>query len=175
MSYNRPRLLERDDSVKQFVCRSQAQTNWLLHAAHNAAAANTSKVFVVTDKSDGTVVACCGWCMTAVPVETVTDRWRAGTGRYPLLPAALLTRLGVHRDHERRGLGSALLSDVLRRTAELGEQIGCRGLVIHAESENAREFYMRVAEFEALHDNPNHLVLLMKDIRKSLASEPDSL
>jgi hypothetical protein len=67
------------------------------------------------------------------------------------------------------GLGAALLKDVISRVAELGTQIGCRGLLLHAESEEARSFYRHlVPGFEQSPTDPLHLVLLMKDIHHTL-------
>jgi GNAT superfamily N-acetyltransferase len=75
-------------------------------------------------------------------------RAREGAGRYPQ-PVALLARLGVDVGHEGRGLGAGLFQDVVARTHALGEEIGCRGLLVHAETVEAREFYLHlVPEFE---------------------------
>ena len=81
---------------------------------------------------------------------------------------ALLARLGVSIHHERRGLGAALLQDVIARTAALGREIGCRGLLV-AETPQARDFYRHlIREFEPSPSDDLHLVLLMKDILRSL-------
>jgi GNAT superfamily N-acetyltransferase len=81
----------------------------------------------------------------------------------------LLARLGVDTDHEGRGLGAALLQDVLARVLELSDDIGCRGLLVHSESDEARDFYLHlVPEFEPSPTDPLHLVLLTKDIRRTL-------
>jgi GNAT superfamily N-acetyltransferase len=91
-----------------------------------------------------------------------------GAGRYPQ-PVALLARLGVDTRHEGQGLGAALLQDVFARLAELSDRIGCRGLLVHAESPEARGFYLHlIPEFEESPTHELHLVLLMKDIRRSL-------
>ena len=93
---------------------------------------------------------------------------RKGAGRYPQ-PVALLARLGVDVAFERRGLGAALLQDVFARLAELSDDIGCRGLLVHAESDEAREFCLHLLpEFEVSPTDDLHLVLLMKDIRRTL-------
>ena len=82
---------------------------------------------------------------------------------------ALLARLGVDLDHEGRGLGAGLLRDVIARTAEIGARIGCRGLLVHTETPQARDFYLHlIPEFESSPSDDLHLVLLMKDIHKSL-------
>lgn len=82
---------------------------------------------------------------------------------------ALLARLGVDARHEGQGLGAGLLQDVVARTHALGEEIGCRGLLVHAETTAARDFYLHlVPEFEPSPTDELHLFLLMKDIRRSL-------
>jgi GNAT superfamily N-acetyltransferase len=114
------------------------------------------------------VVAYYGWCMAQLSATALPPRLRKGSGRYPQ-PVALLARLGVHASHEGRGLGAALLRDVALRSVELSAAIGCRGLLVHAESSAARDFYLHlVPEFEPSPTDDLHLVLLMKDIRRTL-------
>jgi hypothetical protein len=58
---------------------------------------------------------------------------------------------------------------VILRTFALGEEIGCRGLLVHAETTEARDFYRHlVPEFEASPTDGMHLHPLMKDIRRTL-------
>jgi GNAT superfamily N-acetyltransferase len=166
--YRAPELLGPHHDVSGFVCRSSEQTDWLLRHSRQAAAAGTTRVFVVTEDDAGLVVAYYAWCMARITIEAAPERLRKGAGRYPQ-PVALLARLGVHVDHEGQGLGAALLQDVFARLLELSDDIGCRGLLIHAESAEARSFYLHlVPEFESSPTDELHLVLLMKDIRATL-------
>lgn len=168
MTYRLPEPLADRHQTAEFVCRSAEQTEWLRRYARQSAAAGTTRVFVVTETDRDGVVAYYGWCMAQVAPEQATVRMRAGAGRYPQ-PVALLARLGVHVDHEGRGLGAGLMQDVFARLVELSPQIGCRGLLVHAESEAAREFYLHlVPEFEPSPTDDLHLLLLMKDIRRTL-------
>ncbi len=65
---------------------------------------------------------------------------------------------------------TGLLQDVVARTHALGSQIRCRGLLVHAETNEARAFYEHhVPEFEVLPTDSLHLFLLMKDIRRTLS------
>ena len=106
--------------------------------------------------------------MAQLSPTAATARLRKGADRYPQ-PIALLARLGVDNSHERRGLGAALLQDVFARLIELSDDIGCRGLLVHCESAEARDFYMHlVPEFEPSPTDTLHLVLLMEDIRRTL-------
>jgi GNAT superfamily N-acetyltransferase len=125
-------------------------------------------VFVVTEVDQAAVVAYYAWCMASVAIADLPERLRRGAGRYPQ-PIALLARLGVDEGHEGHGLGAALLLDVITRVASLGDAIGCRGLLVHAESEQARGFYEHlIPEFERSPTDPMHLLLLLKDIRCTL-------
>jgi hypothetical protein len=81
----------------------------------------------------------------------------------------ILTRLGVDLSVQGAGLGRALAVDAMRRVAVAGEVIGIRALLIHCENEVARDFYLRLAKFEASPTDPMHLYLLMKDLRKALS------
>jgi hypothetical protein len=119
----------------------------------------------VTEDTSQVVVAYYAWCMAQITVTEAPARLTKGAGRYPQ-PAVLLARLGVDLRHEGQGLGAALLQDVLARLTALSSDIGCRGLLVHAESPEARKFYLHlVPEFEASPTDELHLVLLMKDIR----------
>jgi GNAT superfamily N-acetyltransferase len=127
-------------------------------------------VFVVTGPDGRLVVAYYAWCMAQLTVPASPERLRKGAGRYPQ-PVALLARLGVDARHEGRGLGAALLQDVFARLAELSADIGCRALLIHAESAEAKKCYLHlVPEFEQSPTDELHLALLLKDIRMTLAS-----
>ncbi|MCP4961639.1 MAG: GNAT family N-acetyltransferase [Actinomycetia bacterium] len=162
--YRRPRLLEASNALDRFECGSAEQTAWLQRHARQANATGTAKVLVVTEIDSPEVVAYYAWAMANITVENTPARMRKGAGRYPQ-PVALLARLGVDLAHQRQGLGAALLTDAIKRSAELGTTIGCRGLLVHAETDTARDFYLHlIPEFEHSPTDPLHLVLKMKDI-----------
>ena len=166
--YRPPRLLEAADHLDEFTCRSSEQTDWLRRHAHQSASSGETKVFVVTPTGSHVVVAYYAWRMAQLDLQAAPPRLRKGAGRYPQ-PVALLARLGVHIDHERRGLGAGLLVDVITRLIDLSDDIGCRGLLIHAESDQARDFYLHlIPELLPSPTDPLHLALLLKDARRTL-------
>ncbi len=170
--YLRPRLLEPGDVIDEFVCDSDEQTAWLRNHARQANAGGSAKVLAVTTTESPVVVAYYAWAMASITIDAAPARLRKGAGHYPQ-PVALLARLGVDHRHERRGLGAALLRDVIARAADLGTHIGCRGLLVHAESDTARDFYLHlIPEFETSPTDPLHLVLLMNDIHHTLRTPP---
>jgi hypothetical protein len=136
--YQPPELLAARHQLAGFRCRSEAQTAWLVEMAKQAHGTGTTRVFVVTEIEQPTVVATYAWCMASVGITELPERLRRGAGRYPQ-PVALLARLGVDERHEGQGLGAALLLDVISRAnslseASLSDAIGCRGLLVHAEA-----------------------------------------
>lgn len=167
--YRQPELLADRHDLSEFRCRSEEQTQWLRHHARQSRSGGTARVFVVCEQESESVVAYYAWCMSQLKPEEAPSRLLKGSGRYPQ-PVALLARLGVDFQREGSGLGSGLLQDVFRRLAQLDEEIGCKGLLAHAESDEAREFYLHlIPEFAASPTDDLHLVLLMKDIRRTLS------
>lgn len=71
--------------------------------------------------------------------------------------------LQLARLHLRRHLVRALA-----RCAEAAVILGARIVVVHAKDERARAFYLRHG-FEPSPANPLQLMILMKDVRRTLA------
>ena len=131
-------------------------------------ASGTTRVFVVASTDSNVVMAYYAWTMGQISPEHSPPRLLKGGGRYPQ-PVALLARLGVDLHHEGRGLGAGLLSDVVQRSAAISDSIGCRGLLVHAESREARSFYLHlIPQFEQSPTDELHLVLLIKDIKATI-------
>lgn len=166
--YRAPRPLESGHRLEDFACRSTEQTTWLRNHAKQSSASSSTRVFVVTPTGARDVVAYYAWCMAQIRLDDAPPRLRKGAGRYPQ-PVALLARLGVHAEHEGRGLGAGLLVDAIARLVGLSDDIGCRGLLIHAETNEARDFYLHlIPELLPSPTDELHLVLLMKDARRTL-------
>jgi GNAT superfamily N-acetyltransferase len=155
--------------VAGFDCGSPAQSVWLVEHALQAHRAGLSRVYVVrdTDQPDGPVVGYYALAAGSVAPADASPRLRQGAGRYHQ-PVVILTRLGVDRTAQGAGLGRALVVDALRRVATAAEVIGVRAVLIHCETETARDFYLRLAKFEPSPTDPMHLLLLMKDLRRAL-------
>ena len=166
--YRAPEPLADHHEVDGFKGRSLEQTEWLRRYARESASTGTTRVFVVAEAESAVVVAYYGWCMAQLTTSAAPVRLRRGAGRYPQ-PVALLARLGVDARHEGCGLGAGLLQDVFARLVELSDDIGCRGLLVHAESTEARDYYLHlIPEFEESPTDPLHLVVLMKDVHRTI-------
>jgi GNAT superfamily N-acetyltransferase len=165
--YRPPERLAPEHEIAGFDCGSAAQTDWLRRHALLAQAAGTSVVYVACRSGERRVVGYFALAAGSVEPAVAPPRVAAGAGRYRI-PVVLLTRLGVDREEQGHGLGRALLKEALLRTAAAADTIGARALLIHAESETARAFYLHLAEFEPSPSDPLHLYLLIKDLRRAV-------
>ena len=148
--------------VAGFDCGSPAQTGWLRRIAAQAQVADTARVYVITDPS-GRVVGYHALAACVVLPDDAPHALRRGAGRSPI-PTILLARLGVDLTAQGLGLGAALVKDAMLRSYRASRTIGARALLIHAESAEARDFYLHLAEFTPSPTDPLHLILPMATI-----------
>jgi GNAT superfamily N-acetyltransferase len=159
--------LAREHETATFDCGSDAQTEWLRRHALQAQQSGSSRVYVVTPADSATVLGYYALAAGSVEPADASPRTSKGLGRHAI-PVVVLTRLGVDRTVQGKGLGAALVRDALLRVDQAADVIGVRALLIHAESERARAFYQHLAEFEPSPTDPLHLFLLLKDLRAAL-------
>lgn len=57
------------------------------------------------------------------------------------IPVIIIGRLAVDQRWQRQGLGRALLRDAILRILQAAEIVGIRAILIHAISEDAKQFY----------------------------------
>jgi hypothetical protein len=167
--------LERDHDVTLFDCGSEAQSDWLRRHAYLAQQAGSARVFVVCLPETRTVVGYYALAAGSVTHAAAPQRMLKGLGRHPV-PVVILTRLGIDRGSQGRGLGTALVQDAFMQTAATAERVGVRALLIHCETPAARDFYRGIdPAFEQSPTDPLHVVLLMKDLRAALGAAARAL
>ena len=88
--------------------------------------------------------------------------------RYPKLPAVLIGRLARDAKHARQGIGEILLVDALRRSLHTSVDVGAAAVVVEAENDKARRFYLDYG-FISFPKQPNKLFLPMRTIEKLFA------
>src|SRR5579862_8614300 len=85
------------------------------------------------------------------------------------IPIVLLARIAIDQAEQGEGLGAALLKDALQRAYAGAEIIGGRAVLVHAIDAEAAAFYRKYG-FESCPGLELHLMLLMKDLRATLAA-----
>jgi GNAT superfamily N-acetyltransferase len=163
VAYRRPEPLGKQHRLEHFDCGEPTLDDWLKRHALGAQASDSARVFVTTLDDGETVVGYYALAAAQVAPEDATSRALKGQPPRPV-PAVLLARLAVDREHQRAGLGRSLLQDVLLRCVDAAEAIGARVLLVHAKHEAAKAWYSQF-DFEESPTDPLHLMMLMKDVR----------
>lgn len=149
-----------------FTCGQEDLDAWFRRFSLTDQQAGMSAVFV--SEVEGEIGAFYAISTGGIDPQDAPDRATRGVARHPV-PVIILTRMGVRVSIQSQGLGVAMLRDACLRVARLSEEVGVRGLLIHAKDRSARDFYMAFAEFEASPSDTMHLLLMMKDLRKAVS------
>lgn len=91
--------------------------------------------------------------------------------KYPLIPATLLGRLAVSREHQGQKLGRLLLMDALYRSWTNSAQVASVGVVAETIDDAARRFYL-YHEFMPFAEHPRKLFIAMRTIEQAFRA-PD--
>jgi predicted N-acetyltransferase YhbS len=150
--------------VAAFDCGVPALNHYLADRALSDARAGKSVTHVACRHEK--VVAYYSLAAGSVEPAEATDRLAKGQGRQAI-PVIVLARLAVDLAEQGRHLGEHMLVQALGRSAEAASLIGVRAVLVHAQDVATRGFYERYG-FEPSPTHPLHLVLLMKDVRKTL-------
>lgn len=158
-------LLKKEHIDCDFDCGNQALNDFFKKHALQSQLSNVSRTYVLSDHEE-VVIGYYSLVYGSVSPQEVTERVRRGTGMYPL-PIILIARLAVGKKFQERGFGKALLKDAFKRCLQASEIAGLRAVAVNAKDETARCFYEKFG-FESSPFDEFHLLLLMKDLKKSL-------
>lgn len=161
MTVKRVEPLGAEHELQTFDCGQDALNQWLRKFALPSQAARSSKTYVALE-GEG-VIGFFSLAVGQVEFDESTPRLRKGLARQPV-PVMLLARLAVHRDHQGRGIGKALLREAVLRTLQAADIAGIRALVTHAKDEAAKTFYESF-DFIPSGSDPLHLYVLLKDLK----------
>jgi GNAT superfamily N-acetyltransferase len=164
-AYSPVRKLLATDHVDAFDCGQAALNQFLQRYALVNQKANSAQTYVCCHED--VVVGFYSLAVGSVDPEGAPSRVVKGLARHPV-PVMILARLAVDKEHQRQGLGRALLKDALLRTAQAADIAGIRCLLLHAKDDAARQWY-ESWEFEPSPTDPYHLFLMLKDLRGMLS------
>jgi GNAT superfamily N-acetyltransferase len=127
------RRLEEHDEVENFDCGDDALNNYLKrHAWTNQQKSSIGVSYVALDEdAPRTVLGYFTLAMASVPRDMFPKKYVRGLPPYDL-PLILLARLAVDRRFAGRGLGHALISEALRISLRVADEVGCRSIITDA-------------------------------------------
>ena len=149
--------------VGDFRCGEASLDDWLKRRVRANQASGASRTYVVC--KDKHVIGYYALASGAVTVESAPGRFRRNMPNP--IPVAVLARLAVDLDWHGRGMGRALFRDAAGRVAQAADVIGIRGIVVHAISEEATNFY-RSLGFDPSPHEPMTLMVTLSDVRAAL-------
>ena len=171
------RRLEETDEVEGFDCGDEPLNNYLKrHAWTNQQKVSIGVTYVAVDESAPRIVL--GYftlATSSVPRERFPKKFVRGLPPYDL-PLILLARLAVDKRFSGRGLGHALLSEALKITLRVADEVGCRCIITDAYPDKAG-WYARYGFLPlegAAATSPKRLFLDVRTIRRALSSESSS-
>jgi len=164
-----PDKLGSDHDCSQFECGEPALDDWLRRRALQNQASGASRTYVV----------CAGQKVVgyyALAVGAVAHTEAPGRVRRNMpdpVPVMIVGRLAVHKDYQGKKIGPALLRDAVLRTMQAAEIAGIRAILVHAISEQARQFYEACGFIPSPMD-PMTLMITVPEAVKALASKDAS-
>ncbi|PWC17133.1 GNAT family N-acetyltransferase [Brenneria roseae subsp. roseae] len=158
-----PEPLHAGHILSFFCCGVDSMDNWLKQRAMKNQLTGASRTFVCCD--DSKVMAYYSLASSAVMTTAAPGRLRRNMP--DLIPIAVLGRLVVDTSLHGQGVGRALVRDAGLRVIQVAEIIGIRGMLVHALSAEAREFYLRV-RFEPSPIDSMMLMVTLGDLVESV-------
>jgi GNAT superfamily N-acetyltransferase len=147
-----------------FDCGHPFLDDWLKRHAGQFDRRDLAKTFVATWENEVRVLGYYAMSNHHVARAQMSEDESRGLPNIDI-PMLLLGRLAVDRVAQGQGLGKRLLLDAMSRSRRIADEIGIRGLEVHAIDDRAADFY-RYYGFRSLQDDERHLFVAMSVIRK---------
>jgi GNAT superfamily N-acetyltransferase len=158
-----PEPLTADHLLDRFDSGVPALDDWLKRRAMANQASGATRTYVVCEGKR--VVAYYALASGAIAQAGVPGKLRRNMP--DPIPVAVLARLAVDVHYRRCGLGRALFRDAAVRVTHAADTIGIRGIIVHAISETARDFYISLG-FDPCPSDGMTLVVTLRDLRAIL-------
>ena len=159
-----PEPLGDHHDIGDFSSGEASLDDWLRRRARANQVSGATRTYVVCQGRR--VIAYYALASGAVTVESAPGRFKRNMP--DPIPVAVLARLAVHRDWQKRGIGRALFRDAALRVAHAADAIGIRGIVVQAISKEAKDFYLALG-FDPSPREPMTLMVRLSDIRAALS------
>lgn len=159
-----PEPLAPSHAVETFDCGTPSLNSWLQRRAAANQISGASRTFVLCEGD--TVVGYYALASSAITTAAAPGRFRRNMP--DPVPVVVLGRLAIATSHHGRGLGRALFRDAALRVIHAADAIGIRGMVVHALSDEAKAFYLRLGLEESPLE-PMTLMITVSDLLKATA------
>lgn len=136
--YQPPSPILNKHNLDSFDCGVSSLNEWLKRRARNNEERGASRTYVVCDKQNNVL----GYYSLANGSVILNEAPKKLRRSMPdPIPVMIIGRLAIDLDYQRKGLGRGLLRDAVSRVLKAGEIAGIRAILLHAISEEAKNFY----------------------------------
>ncbi|WP_072619228.1 GNAT family N-acetyltransferase [Spirulina major] len=161
-----PEKLNSSHQIESFDSGNSQLDDWLKHRALKNELGGASRTYGLCA---GKVVTAY-YCLANGAVAQTSATGRVRRNMPDPIPVMVIGRLAVDRHWQGKGIGRALLRDAILRTLQAAEIAGIRAILVHAISEDAKQFYEKCG-FVASSLDPMTLMVKVDDARASLNSQ----
>lgn len=162
---NTPKLLGPQHETAQFCSGNETLDEWLIKRAWKNQQNGASRTFVICQRKQ--VVGY--YALATGSIERTASAGNFARSMPNPIPVIILGRLAIDVDYQSQRLGAALLKDAMLRTLSISENVGIRGLLVHAISEAAKQFYLGYG-FQISPTDSMTLLLSMNSIRAHIGN-----
>ena len=167
LNFAPPTPITADHDLANFDSGEWSLNEWLKRRAFKNHAAGATRCFVLC--AGATVIGY--YSLSAGAISHVAAPKALRRNMPDPLPVLLLGRLAVDKHHHNQGIGQALLRDAMLRAVNVAGDAGVFAILVHAISDQARQFYLSRGFVESPLQ-PMTLLMTIETIRSILA-EPD--
>ncbi len=156
--------LQTNQNRADFSCGIEKLDNYLKKQAGQDIKRNISRVFVATSPEKPFLIL--GYytlSSISLALQELPEKFSKKLPKHPI-PAALIGRLAVSKQAQGYGIGRMLLTDALKRTLAIGDQIAIYALVVDALNAKAANFYEQFG-FISLAKDDSRFFLPLRSIK----------
>jgi GNAT superfamily N-acetyltransferase len=134
-----PTLLTDAHNLAQFNSGVHVLDEWLQRRALSNLESGASRTYVICPKGAQNVIGFFSLSMGQILATEATGSMRRNMPNK--IPAVVLGRLAIDLSWQGKGVGRALLAEVMRRSLRAAEEVSARLVIVHAISPTAENFY----------------------------------
>lgn len=164
MNLTPPEPLASYHSITDFSCGITSLDDWLKRRAYANQASGATRTFVTC--VDNRVAGYYALASGAISIQSANGKFRRNMPNP--IPVVILARLAVDTSYQGQGLGCGLFRDGALRVVKAADTIGIRGIIVHAISEEAKNFYLALG-FDVSPLEPMTLMITLNDLRACIA------
>lgn len=161
-----PQPISAGHQLEDFYSGSLELDDWLKKRALKNEGGGASRTYVVLVGEK--VIAY--YCLATSSILSSIASGRVRRNMPDPIPVMVIGRLAVDQQWQGKGIGYALIRDAVLRTLQAAKIVGIRAILVHAISEEAKQFYEKCG-FTASPVAPMTLMVTVADAKAALGIE----